>query len=130
MLVLVLIAGVLGMHSLASMGMSEMAMPAMAMPSVSSPGAAGPAELAGIHHEVSTTRPMTAAVGVGAQGHGAMHECLAVLTTILLLAALVLAVAVATSAWATVGPAGVRWRWDRAPPWTVLSLAKLSVLRV
>lgn len=131
MLVLVLIAGVLGMHSLASMGMSEMAMPTPAVPSVSSPAGAGPVELVGIHHEGSTAgATQAAAVGVGAQDHGAMHECLAVLTAVLLLVVLVLAVAAATPERATVGGAGVRWQWGRAPPWTVPSLAKLSVLRV
>ena len=50
----------------------------MAKPSLSSSAAARPAEQAGIHQEVSTTRPLTAVVGAGAQDHGAMDECLAV----------------------------------------------------
>jgi hypothetical protein len=133
-LVLLLLAGVLGMHSLTSMSMSEMAMPSAStssMPALSSPSAAGPAVLVLAPHADGTTGAARAtAGGVGGQDQGVMHECLAVLTAALLLALIVLAVFGGVPERATVGVSTLRWRWGRAPPWTVPSLAQLSVLRV
>lgn len=131
-LVLVLLAGVLGMHSLASMGMSEMAAPYMTPAAVAAPASSGPAVVGvGARHEAAATgATQVVAGGVGAQDHGVMHQCLAVLSTVLLLALVLLAVAAATPGRAGVSGGAPRWPWGRAPPWTVPSLAELSVLRV
>jgi hypothetical protein len=101
------------------------------LPTFASPPAVGGVQLVSDHRGESTTAAvLSTADGVRGQGQGVMHECLAVLVTVLLLALIVLAVFGGVPARATVGVSTLRWRRGLAPPWTVPSLAQLSVLRV
>ncbi|WP_338767297.1 DUF6153 family protein [Nocardia vulneris] len=71
--------------------------------------------------------------GAGCSGtHGAMHGCVFVLAAVALLLALVVLyrLAVGRSGTAAAPLRHRRPRRERAPPWTVLSLAELSILRI
>ncbi|MFG1791832.1 hypothetical protein [Nocardia sp. NPDC049149] len=71
--------------------------------------------------------------GGGCAGaHGGMHGCVFILSTIALLFGLVLLYRMALDRPGTglARPRSLRRRRERAPPWTVLSLAELSILRI
>ncbi len=71
--------------------------------------------------------------GGGCAGaHGGMHGCVFILSTIALLFGLVLLYRMAVDRPGTglTRPRYLRRRRERAPPWTVLSLAELSILRI
>ncbi|AFU05255.1 DUF6153 family protein [Nocardia brasiliensis] len=71
--------------------------------------------------------------GAGCSGtHGAMHGCVFILAAVALLLALVVLYRLAVGrAGTSVAPLRHRRpRRERAPPWTVLSLAELSILRI
>lgn len=65
-------------------------------------------------------------------GHSAFHTCLFVMTAIPTIAGLVLLYWVGVSGSASTAPQRLQGqaRRQRAPPWTVLSLPELSILRV
>jgi Family of unknown function (DUF6153) len=120
LLVLFLLAGVLGMHSLAGMGMPAATASAGAMVMTDAHPTAPPVNVDAMHSH-----------GGGHGQHATMHECLAVL------AAAVLAVALMLLALGTdVTPPtrrrlrAARSTLGRAPPWTTPTLTGLSVLRV
>ncbi|MGW4842946.1 DUF6153 family protein [Nocardia brasiliensis] len=71
--------------------------------------------------------------GAGCSGtHGALHGCVFILAAVALLLALVVLyrLAVDRSSTAAAPLRHRRPRRERAPPWTVLSLAELSILRI
>ncbi|MBF6544177.1 DUF6153 family protein [Nocardia brasiliensis] len=71
--------------------------------------------------------------GAGCSGtHGAMHGCVFILAAVALLLALIVLyrLAVDRSGAAAAPLRHRRPRRERAPPWTVLSLAELSILRI
>jgi hypothetical protein len=68
----------------------------------------------------------------GCEGHGAMHGCVFILTALALALMLVLLYWLPVDRPGTGGsrPRHGRRQRERAPPWTVLSLAELSILRI
>ncbi|MFI6040376.1 DUF6153 family protein [Nocardia sp. NPDC051321] len=88
-----------------------------------------PITLPGTNH----IAPDADCAGDGCDGtHGGMHSCVFILTAVALLLALVLLYRIAVDRPGN-GVARLRhWRprRERSPPWTVLSLAELSILRI
>ncbi|MFI7002751.1 DUF6153 family protein [Nocardia sp. NPDC050175] len=128
--VLVLLAGIVAMHAavFAMHGQKDAAIPdhtAMAMPTVVDQFATMP--------DADHGAPGADCAGDGCGGtHGGMHGCVFILAATALLLALVLLYRI-TVARPGNGVARLRhWRprRERSPPWTVLSLAELSILRI
>lgn len=137
---LALLAGLVAMHALV-LGMSHDRMsgdhagsPATVMTEhlhdavLPMAGIAPIAMAAGADHEMS----MPGCGGDCGNGHAGMHGCLFVL------AALLLGLGLAVLAWVGIGrrdaatstPRHPRAHHARPPPWTVLSLAELAILRI
>ena len=120
LLVLFLLAGVLGMHSLVGMGMPAATPSAGAMVMTDAHPTVPPVNVDAMHSH-----------GGGHGQHATMHECLAVLATAVL-AVILMLLALGTN---VTPPTRHRQRaartsLGRAPPWTTPTLAELSVLRV
>ncbi|MGB8407200.1 MAG: DUF6153 family protein [Mycobacterium sp.] len=110
--VLVLIVGVIGMHSL-----------------VIAPGHTLHAERAAVH---ATAHQVQLGDACDCNGHNAFHACVFVMTDLLVLAALALLCWIGATADMRT-PSRIREvlrRRQRAPPWTVLTLAEMSLLRI
>lgn len=128
--VLVLLAGIVAMHAavFAMPGHADAAFSdhaAMAMPTPATESATSP--------DTDRGAPGADCAGDGCGGtHGGMHGCVFILAAAALLLALVLLYRIAVE---RPGNAVARLRhWrprrERSPPWTVLSLAELSILRI
>lgn len=114
---LVLIAGIIGMHSLAV---------------TSAHAPSHHAQAAVPHHTSASAMQTSMSDACNCNGHNGFHACVFIMTELLTLAGLALLY------WLGVTPAehvqarirhALRRR-QRAPPWTVLSLAELSLLRI
>ncbi|QIS06117.1 hypothetical protein F5X71_30820 [Nocardia brasiliensis] len=145
--VLVLLAGILTMHTavfaMPAHGHAQgHSAPAHGGSAPTMPGN-GPVAMVAVPAPRSTTPDHTAAGAHGTSGpdcggpgcsgtHGAMHGCVFILAAIALLLALVVLyrLALDRSGNAVTPPRHRRPRRERAPPWTVLSLAELSILRI
>lgn len=112
--VVVLMLGIIGMHSL-----------------VVAPGHAMAAEsMAVMHHVEAAAVVATDACDCG--GHHGFHACVFVMAELIGLAGLLLSYWIGDTAHPRM-PARVREllrRRQRAPPWTVLTLSELSLLRI
>ncbi|MFB8281748.1 DUF6153 family protein [Nocardia colli] len=106
-----------------SAGKDDRSLPAMSM------AVTGPAVLSDANHVVP--KPNCAGDGCGGT-HGGMHGCVFILAAAALLLALVLLyrLGVARPGNAVARLRHRRPRRERSPPWTVLSLAELSILRI
>ncbi|MEU7140356.1 DUF6153 family protein [Nocardia sp. NPDC046473] len=128
--VLVLLAGIVAMHAavFATHGHADAAVPdhgALAMPAAVNQLVIMPDADHGV--------PGADCAGDGCGGtHGGMHGCVFILAATALLSTLVLLYRIAVDRPGN-GVARLRhWRprRERSPPWTVLSLAELSILRI
>lgn len=111
--VLVLAFGIVGMHSLAVVPGHEM-------------------EHLSVLHVSASTPVVALADACDCNGHNGFHACVFILTSMLTLAALALLCWIGAVGDLRV-PARVREllrRRQRAPPWTVLTLAEMSLLRI
>ncbi len=140
--VLTLMLGIAVMHTLVFSAGHAMAAPAGSAITTTAHGS--PSEhavaIGGLaHHSSAPTtadstpspRAMADSGCDGCMSHGGMHACVFVLV------ALALALGLAVIAWigadrrsGTGSPAGSGSRPARPPPWTVLSLAELAILRI
>ncbi len=114
---LVLIAGIIGMHSLVV---------------TSAHAPSHHAQAAVLHHAIAPAVQTSMSDACNCNGHSGFHACVFVMTALLAIAGLALLY------WLGVTPqenvqARIRQalrRRQRAPPWTVLTLSQLSLLRI
>ncbi|MBF6466561.1 hypothetical protein IU427_15425 [Nocardia beijingensis] len=93
---------------------------------------AAPASHSATAPALVTTKLAHCAGGGGGGGHGTQHGCVFILVALLALAALVLLyrMAVDRPGAGAARPRHWRARRERPPPWTVLTLAELAILRI
>ncbi|WP_159843087.1 hypothetical protein [Nocardia sp. CY41] len=93
---------------------------------------AAPAAHSGTAPALVTTKLAHCAGGGCDGGHGTLHGCVFILVALLALAALVLLyrMAVDRPGAGAARPRHWRARRERPPPWTVLTLAELAILRI